>query len=190
MHLVGLLCQDSSKRPDPVRKCHTVHAMHNLVPDSPSTAITGPSEHSANSLPKSISDPGAIFSPMSCKSKQDIVCLFKSFSHIHTVDDDGIPAATPKQVWKERAKRLERSRGQPISALFSETHTLPTKAGLSSAWRLVLGDFPCACFRHLEVHTSDGTGAMKRPADLPAFASFLQERGGWRVQSLEHLEPS
>ena len=137
--------QDSSKRPDPIRKCHTAHAMQNLVPDSPSTAITGPSEHSANSLPKSISDPGAVSSPTSCKSKQDIVCLFKSFSHIHTVDDDGVPAATPKQVWKERAKRLERSRGQPISALFSETQTLPTKAGLSSAWHgllLFLGDIP------------------------------------------------
>eukprot|EP00439_Symbiodinium_sp_Y106_P083623 s699_g23.t2 len=146
--------EDSSKRPDPIRKCHTAHAMQNLVPDSPSTAITGPSEHSANSLPKSISDPGAVSSPTSCKSKQDIVCLFKSFSHIHTVDDDGVPAATPKQVWKERAKRLERSRGQPISALFSETQTLPTK-----------------------VHTSGGSGSMKRPADLPAFASFLQERG-------------
>ncbi|CAE7312032.1 CDC14 [Symbiodinium natans] len=143
--------EDSSKRPDPIRKCPTAHV---LTTDSPSTISTNPD--SFFSIPKSVSDPGATLSPMSARSMHSIVCLYKSLSHIHTMDDDGMPSATPKQVWRQRAKHLERKLGQPRAGFFAEKPAvLPTK-----------------------VHKTDGTQSVQRPADLPAFANFLKDELG------------
>ena len=36
--------------------------------------------------------------------------------------------------------------------------------------------------KHLQVHKTDGAQSMKRPADLPAFATYLKdELGSWQV---------
>ena len=54
-----------------------------------------------------------------------MIRLYKSSTHIHTVSD-GMPAQTPRQVWRARADWFSRQLTLPMS---SGKHVLPTKVG-------------------------------------------------------------
>ncbi|CAJ1375520.1 unnamed protein product [Effrenium voratum] len=106
-----------------------------------STPSTGAS---TTSVSKAVSD--SVVKHGKQEHMTGMIRLYKSSTHIHTVSD-GMPAQTPRQVWRARADWFSRQLTLPMS---SGKHVLPTK-----------------------VHCADG---LKRPADLPAFAQFLQKQ--------------